>query len=104
MLIYILEKHLRISGFESVMTALRLGRIAYEDSYRYVLNREIFSKPLFENQVIRQKFFTILTRLEPTQTYMEKLVFRSLRMPSINFSPLAAMLKVQAAHNLETIS
>lgn len=35
---------------------------------------------------------------------MEELVFRSVRMPEREFSPLAAMLKVQAAHNLEKIS
>lgn len=86
------------------ITALRLGRIAYEDSYRYALKRETFGKPLFDNQIIRQKFFKIISRLEPTQAFMEELVFRSVRLPSIDFSPLAAMLKVQAAHNLEIIS
>lgn len=42
--------------------------------------------------------------LEPTQAYMEELVHRSVRMPSREFAPLAAMLKVQAAQNLEKIS
>ncbi|KAJ6002964.1 hypothetical protein N7451_005511 [Penicillium sp. IBT 35674x] len=103
-------------GFEIIMstfaherlwvgiTALRLGRIAYEDSYRHALKRETFGKPLFENQVIRQKFSRMANLLEPTQAFMEELVYRSVRMPSLNFSPLAAMLKVQAAHNLEKIS
>ncbi|CAL5869154.1 uncharacterized protein PFLUO_LOCUS3382 [Penicillium psychrofluorescens] len=103
-------------GFEIIMstfaherlwvgiTALRLGRVAYEDSYRYALKRETFGKPLFENQVIRHKFSRMANMLEPTQAYMEEMVHRSVRMPSLNFSPLAAMLKVQAAHNLEKIS
>lgn len=42
--------------------------------------------------------------LEPTQAYMEEMVYCSVRMSSLNFSPLAAMLKVQATHNLEKIS
>ncbi|GLI79132.1 hypothetical protein PoHVEF18_007458 [Penicillium ochrochloron] len=103
-------------GFEIIMstfaherlwvgiTALRLGRVAYEDAYRYALKRETFGKPLFENQVIRQKFSRMANMLEPTQAYMEELVYRSVRLPSLDFSPLAAMLKVQAAHNLEKIS
>lgn len=86
------------------ITALRLGRIAYEDSYRHALKRETFGKPLFENQVIRQKFSRMANLLEPTQAFMEELVYRSVRMQSLDFSPLAAMLKVQAAHNLEKIS
>jgi alkylation response protein AidB-like acyl-CoA dehydrogenase len=81
-----------------------LGRIALEDSYGYALKRKTFGKPLFENQVIRQKFAKIVNKVEPTQAYMEELVFRSVRMSSLEFSPLAAMLKVQAAHNLEEIS
>jgi alkylation response protein AidB-like acyl-CoA dehydrogenase len=68
------------------------------------LKRETFGKPLFENQVIRQKFSRMANMLEPTQAYMESLVYRSIRLPSLDFSPLAAMLKVQAAHNLEKIS
>ncbi|KAL4895008.1 acyl-CoA dehydrogenase/oxidase [Aspergillus ambiguus] len=103
-------------GFEIIMstfaherlwvgiTALRLARVSYEDSYRHALKRKTFGKPLFENQVIRQKFAKMVNRLEPTQTYMEEMVFRSVRMPSLEFSPLAAMLKVQAAHNLEKVS
>lgn len=42
--------------------------------------------------------------LEPTQTYVEEMIYRSIRTPSLEFSPLAAMLKVQAAHNLEKVS
>ncbi|KAJ5605305.1 hypothetical protein N7510_010459 [Penicillium lagena] len=103
-------------GFEIIMstfaherlwvgiTALRLGRVAYEDSYRNALKRETFGKQLFENQVIRCKFSRMANMLEPTQAYMEEMVYRSVRMTSLNFSPLAAMLKVQAAHNLEKIS
>ncbi|KAL5360468.1 acyl-CoA dehydrogenase/oxidase [Aspergillus floccosus] len=103
-------------GFEIIMstfaherlwvgiTALRLARVSYEDSYRHALKRKTFGKPLFENQVIRQKFAKMVNRLEPTQTYMEEMVFRSVRMPSLEFSPLAAMLKVQAARNLEKVS
>lgn len=86
------------------ITALRLGRVAYEDAYRYALKRETFGKPLFENQVIRQKFSRMVNMLEPTQAYMEELVYRSVRLHSLDFSPLAAMLKVQAAQNLEKIS
>ncbi|OJI99671.1 hypothetical protein ASPVEDRAFT_51031 [Aspergillus versicolor CBS 583.65] len=103
-------------GFEIIMstfaherlwvgiTALRLSRVAYEDAYRHALKRKTFGKPLFENQVIRQKFAKMANRLEPTQAYIEQLVFRSVRMPGIEFSPLAAMLKVQAAHHLEKVS
>ncbi|OJJ37959.1 hypothetical protein ASPWEDRAFT_171412 [Aspergillus wentii DTO 134E9] len=103
-------------GFEIIMstfaherlwvgiTALRLSRVAYEDAYRHALKRETFGKPLFENQVIRQKFSKMVNRMEPTQAYVEELVFRSVRMPAIEFATLAAMLKVQAAHHLEKIS
>ncbi|OQE31280.1 hypothetical protein PENSTE_c001G04698 [Penicillium steckii] len=103
-------------GFEIIMstfaherlwvgiTALRLSRVAYEDAYRHSLKRKTFGKPLFENQVIRQKFSKMANRLEPTQAYLEHLVYRSVRMPSLEFSPLAAMLKVQAAHHLEKVS
>ncbi|KAH8819262.1 acyl-CoA dehydrogenase/oxidase [Xylogone sp. PMI_703] len=103
-------------GFEIIMstfaherlwvgiTALRLSRVAYEDAYRYALKRETFGKALFENQVIRQKFSRIANMLEPLQAYSEELVHRSVRMGSLEFSPLAAMIKVQAAHNLEMIS
>jgi alkylation response protein AidB-like acyl-CoA dehydrogenase len=83
---------------------LRLGRIALEDSYRHALKRETFGKPLFENQVIRQKFAKIAGLLEPTHSFMEDLVHRSVHMSALHFSPLAALLKVQAAQNLETIS
>jgi len=86
------------------ITALRLSRVAYEDAYRHALKRKTFGKPLFENQVIRQKFSKMANRLEPTQAYTEHLVYRSVRMPGLEFSPLAAMLKVQAAHHLEKVS
>ena len=86
------------------ITALRLGRVSYEDAYRHALKRKTFGRPLFDNQVIRQKISKMVNLLEPTQAYMEELVFRSVRMPSREFAPLAAMLKVQAAHNLDKIS
>lgn len=86
------------------ITALRLGRIALEDSYKYALKRETFGKPLFENKVIRQKFSKMAGLLEPMQFFMENLVYRSIRTSPLAFSPLAALLKVQAAHNLEKIS
>lgn len=86
------------------ITALRLGRVSYEDAYRHALKRKTFGRPLFDNQIIRQKISKMVNLLEPTQAYMEELVFRSVRMPSREFAPLAAMLKVQAAHNLEKIS
>jgi alkylation response protein AidB-like acyl-CoA dehydrogenase len=86
------------------ITALRLGRIALQDSYAHALKRETFGRPLFENQVIRQKFSKMAGLVEPTQSFMEYLVFRSVRTPPLIFSPLAALLKVQAAHNLEKIS
>ncbi|KAL1856805.1 hypothetical protein Plec18170_003778 [Paecilomyces lecythidis] len=86
------------------ITALRLSRVAYEDAYRHALKRKTFGKALFENQVIRQKFAKMTNRLEPTQAYMEHLVFRSVRMSGLEFSPLAAMLKVQAAHHLEKVT
>ncbi|OAP64213.1 hypothetical protein AYL99_00185 [Fonsecaea erecta] len=103
-------------GFEIIMstftherlwvgiTAIRLGRVAYEDAYSHALRRETFGRPLFENQVIRQKLARIANMLESTQAFAEELVFRSARMTPLDFSPLAAMLKVQAAHNLEKIS
>lgn len=86
------------------ITALRLSRVSYEDAYRHALKRKTFGKSLFENQVIRKKIAKMVNLLEPTQAYMEELVYRSVRMPPIEFSPLAAMLKVQAVHNLEKIS
>ena len=86
------------------ITAIRLARVAYEDSYRHALRRKTFGKPLFENQVIRQKFSRMTNMLEPIQAFAEELVHRSVRMSALDFSPLAAMLKVQAAHNLEKIS
>lgn len=103
-------------GFEIVMstftherlwvgiTALRLGRVAYEDSYRHALKRQTFGKPLFENQVIRRKFAKMAGLLEPLQFLVDDLVARSMRMSALDFSPLAALLKFQAAHNLEKIS
>jgi alkylation response protein AidB-like acyl-CoA dehydrogenase len=42
--------------------------------------------------------------LESCQALMENLVHRSVRTNQVEFSPLAALLKVQAANNLETIS
>jgi alkylation response protein AidB-like acyl-CoA dehydrogenase len=86
------------------ITALRLGRVAFEDSYLYSLKRETFGKPLFSNQAIRMKFAKMMGLLETTQAFMEELVYRSVRTPSIEFAPVAALLKVQAAHNLEKIS
>ncbi|TVY29339.1 Acyl-CoA dehydrogenase [Lachnellula hyalina] len=86
------------------ITALRLCRVALEDSYKHALKRETFGKPLFENQVIRQKFSKMAGLIEPTQFFMESLVHRSVRTSPLEFSPLAALLKVQAAHNLEKIS
>lgn len=86
------------------ITALRLGRVAYEDAYQHALKRTTFGKPLFENQVIRQKFVKMVNLMEPTQAFVEEVVFRSVRTPVREFSPLAAMLKTQAAHNLEKIS
>ena len=80
-----------------------MGRVALEDSYRYALGRQTFGKALFENQVIRAKFSIMVGLIEPMQTYMESLVSLSNRMPQIAFSPKAALLKVQAARNLETI-
>ncbi|KAF2802368.1 acyl-CoA dehydrogenase NM domain-like protein [Mytilinidion resinicola] len=103
-------------GFEIVMstftherlwvgiTALRLGRIALEDAYKHALRRETFGAPLFANQVIRQKIAKITGLLEPTHFFMENLVYRSVRTSPLEFAPLAALLKVQAAHNLEKIS
>ncbi|KAJ5317196.1 hypothetical protein N7508_001704 [Penicillium antarcticum] len=55
-------------GFEIIMstfthsrlwvgiTALRLGRVALEDSYQHALRRETFGKKLFENQAVGLKF------------------------------------------------
>ncbi|KAH7140042.1 acyl-CoA dehydrogenase/oxidase [Dactylonectria estremocensis] len=103
-------------GFEIIMstftherlwvgiTALRLGRVALEDSYRHALRRETFGKKLFENQVIRLKFSKMAGLIEPVQHLMEDLVRRSVRTPALEFSPWAALLKMQAAHNLETVS
>ncbi|KAK1772089.1 putative acyl-CoA dehydrogenase [Phialemonium atrogriseum] len=104
------------AGFEIIMstftherlwvgiTAIRLGRIALEDSYQHALSREVFGQPLFSNQVIRAKFAKMAGLLESTQFLMEDLVHRSVRTPQLAFSPLAALLKVQAANNLEKIS
>jgi alkylation response protein AidB-like acyl-CoA dehydrogenase len=78
--------------------------VALEDSYKHALKRETFGKPLFENQVIRQKFSKMGGLIEPTQFFMENLVHRSVRTTPLAFSPLAALLKVQAAHNLEKIA
>lgn len=50
------------------------------------------------------KFAKMMGLLETTQAFMEELVYRSARTPSIEFAPVAALLKVQAAHNLEKIS
>lgn len=86
------------------ITAIRLGRIALEDSYQHALSREVFGQPLFSNQVIRAKFAKMAGLLESTQFLMEDLVHRSVRTPQLAFSPLAALLKVQAANNLEKIS
>ncbi|PNP74302.1 hypothetical protein FNYG_12351 [Fusarium nygamai] len=103
-------------GFEIIMstftherlwvgiTALRLSRVALEDSYRHALRRETFGKKLFENQAIRLKFSKMVDLIEPVRHLMEDLVRRSVRMPALEFSPWAALLKMQAAHNLETIS
>ncbi|KAH6867220.1 acyl-CoA dehydrogenase/oxidase [Thelonectria olida] len=103
-------------GFEIIMstftherlwvgiTALRLCRVALEDSYRHALRRETFGKKLFENQVIRLKFSKMAGLIEPVQHLMEDLVRRSVLTPALEFSPWAALLKMQAAHNLETVS
>jgi len=103
-------------GFEIIMstftherlwvgiTALRLSRVALEDSYKHALRRETFGKPLFSNQVIRQKIAKMTGLIEPVHFLMENLVYRSVRTSPLEFSPLAALLKVQAAHNLEKIS
>ncbi|SCO52119.1 probable acyl-CoA dehydrogenase [Fusarium fujikuroi] len=103
-------------GFEIIMssftherlwvgiTALRLSRVALEDSYRHALRRETFGKKLFENQAIRLKFSKMVGLIEPVHHLMEDLVRRSVRVPALEFSPWAALLKMQAAHNLETIS
>ncbi|KAH8892288.1 acyl-CoA dehydrogenase NM domain-like protein [Thozetella sp. PMI_491] len=102
-------------GFEIIMstftherlwvgiTANRLGRVALEDSYKHALSRETFGQPLFSNQVIRAKFSMMAGLLESCQSLMEDLVHRSVRTPQVSFSPLAALLKVQAANNLERI-
>jgi alkylation response protein AidB-like acyl-CoA dehydrogenase len=86
------------------ITALRLCRVALEDSYRHALRRETFGKKLFENQVIRLKFSKMAGLIEPVQHFMEDLVRRSVSTPALEFSPWAALLKMQAAHNLETVS
>lgn len=86
------------------ITAIRLGRVALEDSYQHALTRHTFGQPLFSNQVIRAKFSKMAGLLETSQAFMEDLVHRSLRTPQVVFSPRAALLKVQAANNLETIS
>ena len=85
------------------ITALRLSRVALEDSYRYALRRETFGKKLFENQAIRLKFSKMAGLIEPMHHLMEDLVRRSVRTPPLEFSPWAALLKMQAAHNLETV-
>lgn len=85
------------------ITAIRLGRVALEDGYQHALTRETFGLPLFSNQVIRAKFSKMAGLLETSQAFMEDLVHRSPRTPQAAFSPLAALLKVQAAHNLEKI-
>lgn len=41
--------------------------------------------------------------LEPIQAYIDELVFKSSRVSQQAFSPQAALLKFQAANNLETI-
>lgn len=86
------------------ITAIRLGRVALEDSFNHALQRITFGKPLFDNQVIRSKITKMAGLLESTHCLMEDLVHRSVYTPQVIFSPQAALLKVQAAHNLETIS
>lgn len=54
--------------------------------------------------MIRGKFSKMAGLLETSQAYVESLVYRSTKMSQMHFSPLAALLKVQAAHNLEKIS
>lgn len=77
--------------------------MALEDSYRHALRRETFGKKLFENQVIRMKFTKMAGLIEPVQHLVEDLVRRSVRTSGLEFSPWAALLKMQAAHNLETV-
>ncbi|KAH7265702.1 uncharacterized protein BKA55DRAFT_686170 [Fusarium redolens] len=86
------------------ITALRLSRVALEDSYRYALRRETFGKKLFENQAIRLKFSRMSGLIESVHHLMEDLVRHSALVSALEFSPWAALLKMQAAHNLETIS
>ncbi|KAJ5372476.1 hypothetical protein N7517_004482 [Penicillium concentricum] len=103
-------------GFEIIMstftherlwvgiTALRLGRVALEDSYRHALRRETFGKKLFENQAVRLKFSKMAGLIEPVHCLMEDIVHRSTRTAPLAFSPWTALLKFQAAQNLESIS
>lgn len=83
---------------------MRLGRVALEDSYQHALRRETGGKKLFENQAIRLKFSKMAGLIEPVHCLMEDVVHRSITTAPLAFSPWTALLKFQAAQNLESIS
>lgn len=86
------------------ITALRLSRVALEDSYGHALTRETFGQRLMDSAVIRSKFATMAGLIEPVQAWVEALVRASVRTPQREFSPQAALLKQRAARGLETVT
>lgn len=86
------------------ITANRLARVALEDSFNYALQRKTFGRVLMDNQSIRHKFAEMGGLIESTYALMESLVVRSTKVPQMEFSPWAALLKYRAAHDLEKVS
>lgn len=85
--------------------SLRLARVCAEDAFNYAVQRETFGAPLITRQVIQSKIFKFGLLIEPTQSFMEQLVYiiesSKDRPNDVNIGGMTALLKVMATKALE---
>jgi alkylation response protein AidB-like acyl-CoA dehydrogenase len=102
------------SGFMLIMTnfnherfvistgACRLARIAYEESFKYALNRKTFGKRLVDHQLIRFKLAEMARQIEALFDNVERVCYQfKMGVPDSAMGGQCALLKVQASKTLE---
>lgn len=86
-------------------TSLRLARVCAEDAFNYAVQRETFGAPLVTRQAIQSKLSKFGMLIEPTQSFMEQLVYiiesSKDRPDDVNIGGMTALLKVMATRALE---
>jgi alkylation response protein AidB-like acyl-CoA dehydrogenase len=88
-----------------IVSANRLSRVCYEESFLYASKRKTFGKRLIEQPIIRDKLAHMIRLIESTHAYTEQLVYQMAKMkPEESARKLGgvfSLLKVQSTRQFE---